>query len=667
MVLNKSLKLVISRLATMGLKPLILAFLVIASAESVQSRQQNGSFGPRVTLIPEKHITPFYNLQEWIFTQMNWYYETYDMDAFRVRSPAAFPIMASGTKVFVNDIPYHNRRLLSDYHTFPEINLQVVDSIVVHSGPVVVGGLYSPGGAIRIYTEDLPVGALFHKAGINQINDPGLGEFNDMATRNVEYVRKNNQLIVSIPALLGTTAIVNLDDYSRTNVFNYDRVANVDMAYRPSSRVAVPGYRAWPSHDAKSLIIMNALHTRAMSVQSLVNYTKSNSYEWFDLAGVEIPSRNEHWQASLILQLHEFPLIESISGGFSHQQNDTFPNRNHLYIDLDETTIWQAMHWKLPIGSNTLQGSVHSETMHWKSRSSDAEAKRWDFNITAGLPMGQNGVWMGLGNQNRFIQYTLNAHKAGVLITAAAFHTDLRSLGYTYDIWQNELGFYGLNPDRHRINLESDLKERYLQATALIYRKNNEISWSLKTEFSHYATLVVSQVDYKSYLRFYPLETTLSFRDAHSVGLIFAEAEAEWRLDSRLRLKSTIAYHQRLYAPDMITDHIKRTPRWMVTSLLHYRLHNNARLELHYRYVSERFYPEFADISEVRNFPPLRGRPMHVVSATSRNYFMDQRVSLEIALRNLLNQTENWNTNGQYYNLSIGLAITVHARQRQNR
>jgi hypothetical protein len=646
----------------------VLASMMIIAATGVTNAAQTpGQGGHRVTLIPDKKITRMYNLQEWIFTQMNWYYETYDMDSFRVRTGAGFPIMASGTRVFINDVPYHNRRLLSDYHSFPQINIEAIDSIVVQSGLVVERGLYAPEGAIFIYTSQLPIGFMFRRAGFNQIDDPGLAEFNDMQTPNVEYVKKDKQLIVSVPRLLNALYIYNYDIYSRTDLFKYDGELNRDMFYRNLSFVSYENFERWPFHTNISRTLLNSSENRSVSFQSIIDYTKSVNYEWFDVAGVEIPSHNKHIQGSTNLDFHYFPIIRSFSAGFSHQLFDTIPNRNHLYKELNETTHWQTIGWSIPVGSNSVTGTLHSETMFWSSPDTDARTRSQHLMATAGIPIGRHSIWAGVGNLNGFIQYNWTPFQ-NAYITASAIRNDLRSMGYTYNLWSEGIGFTGLSRERHQLDFQSDMVDRYLQISAQLNRNLQKINWSIMTEFRHYANLVVQQTEYQPFNSYYPLETVLRFKDAKEAGILFSVINASWiAQDSRLTIRSSAAMHQRVYGPEIIGDFIKRTPRWAITGQVQYRLHQNARLELHYRYLSERFYPEFTAISEIRGFPALRGRPMHVVSATSRNYFMDERITLEIVLRNLLNQTEAYNTNGQYYNMSIGLTLTVHARQRRAR
>ena len=261
-----------------------------------------------------------------------------------------------------------------------------------------------------------------------------------------------------------------------------------------------------------------------------------------------------------------------------------------------------------------------------------------------------------LGNGEQSISSKLK----NTALTELSFRTyrkNLQRFNNNLTRWDNQIGLSG---SRRPINLtlEPDLINFSSRVGIAQSFASHSVSGSVRINALHHWELVHADIQYVPAQRGF--ESTLTYRTHRNIGSGSIQGHFNWQYAPGITFRSVLTVNQVLYANQAFRTFNERVPEVVSSSTINYQYNPNATFELLFKYVSSRFIHEFDGIEEQSDtILPPEVRPIYQLSFSANQYFFSQRLLLSLSLRNLINETISYNTNGQYYDMSIAVKATV--------
>lgn len=269
--------------------------------------------GQDIILKTDNYIAPFYTLEEWVYSNSNWNFDSYDFKNIIAFTPHFSSYLENGIALYINGEQYLTSWLGNTSFNFPEISFTQIDSIVVSPYQKVTDGNYTPNGSIHIFLKDLGTSGLYDIAYVNQVNDPGLNYENEFRTSNVERVSDKKYHVLTLQDFFNTTLLYNVEFYSRTNSLAYNRINNPVLVQRTriqddSGDIVIQRNRE------TAFILKNTLETSQYTLNLTSSLTsKSQHYQWHALSGIEVPYIVRTFQTGAKFKIKKIVFIRILS------------------------------------------------------------------------------------------------------------------------------------------------------------------------------------------------------------------------------------------------------------------------------------------------------------------------------------------------------------------
>jgi|TARA_R110001599_G_scaffold244895_1_gene444934 hypothetical protein len=622
-----------------------------------------------IVLKPSEDITSWYNLEEWIYSKANWGYNSYDLTNFEPFSPFYVNTLQKSPLLFIDEHNYQTNWLDQDLFYFPNIPLSIIDSVVINTTSKTMNGFLTPNGSISIYLiKKMPlVESEFNL--VNQINDPGLlAEEPELQTPNVERINSTIKAGIVYPEIFNTRFLFNDDTYTRANRLVYDR--KVDNTLFDRTRITTPdspGSTFIPQRNTETdFILLNQIKTHSFYLSLLASYNlKDTFFQWHPISGIELASEHKRTFISASIHPQKNGVYKHTNISIGHAASDSLQFSDPIAYGLNETTIQHSTAFLFPIKDAALQVSISNSVFIWNDYVSNKRAFVNDINLISTYSNEKLGdLGFVVGSHSLGFEYTNNP-SLGTSFRISTFKRNLESNGYNYTLFNNEIGFSNLDRSKHEVINFSDLSNTQTSIGFDIKTTTKRVHLKLGVFANHFWNFVDTMINYEPVNGEDKLNSSIVFSDIKNSGFFGYKLSAKLNLVNNISLMSALSGHVIRYGSDKFKSSISNINRTIFSQTINYKVHDNALLGISFRYTSSRKIDDFTtSFNQSGTFPPVKVRPIFLLNATAKTWLFDRSLGLTLALRNLLNSTESYNTNGQYYNMSIG--ITAHLAIRSN-
>lgn len=611
------------------------------------------TYAQKKVLIPHESITPFYNLEEWIFSNAGWSYDSYDLTSFDPFSKYSVNTLEKAPMLFIDEHKYHDSWLSQDLFDFPDITLNLIDSVVINQNSSFKNGYHAPNGSIHIYTKKSPHNKVQNEFGlINQINDPGpLDQDPDKGTVNIERIKSISRTNIFLPDFFSTKFLSTNSSYTRTNRIIYDREFN---SYLPKRTSGVARNRE------TDLLLSNRFILNNFDIRLLNSFNYKNTYYlWSPLAGIEMPAEHKKLQTSLLLSPTKKSYFKQSHLSFSFATTDSLQGASIHNYGLDEIKLSHSSSFLLPINESTISVYVNNTFYNWSDGITGNKKSLNDVNLIIGYNQDEIGMLNLVGgNHTLGFEYQKKLRKT-LSLNISSYMKNLNGNGYSYALWNQRLGYTRLNRDNHSVTNNSNFVNTYsiAEVSSSFSRKPYQINWSLF--YKHYWKFVLTDIDYSFKESELQLDSDIIYTNEKNVGFIGFNLFTLVNPSDKILLKSSVSGHLYRYGNELFTDNTRNINRLILSHSVQYRADKNAIIEILFKYLSSKNIVEFESLESNPIFTTADVRPIYLLNATAKTWLFNRSLGLTLALRNLLNSTESYNTNGQYYNMSISVTASL--------
>ncbi len=615
-----------------------------------------------IVLKPENHILPYYSLEEWIYNNANWSYDSYDLNSIEAFSPNFSSTLENEPALYINGDRYLTSWLTNGTFTFPEFSFEQIDSIIIQPFRKITNGEFTSSGSIQIFLKEFPTGALYGATYINQINDPGPQVRSKFSSPNVEYLSKKKVIVFSLPDILGTTFSHNLDWFSRTNTLDYNQNTNKQLFDR-TKFFEPSGNLVFQRNKEANFLLLNTLENSLFTLNLTSALTsKSQYYEWHPLSGIEVPASHKTFQTSANFKNAKNSFYKNTQLNYSYSTADTLK-----FQELDKpryNLIEQQVHHSSTFGFKNKEDRVtiymNNILYHWEdvvtrnSKSLFNNSINFDY-----LSKKYGSLSLLLGNYNVGFEYRKQLSN-NYSLDVSTFRSNLESSVYNYTFWNEGIGFSNLNPSAHSVTNASSFTNIYSTAriSSNISKNKYQLAWNIYPV--HYWQFVHTNIDYNIISGSQQLSSEITYSDVQNVGFIGFFSSLNLNLIHKTSLRSSISGRLHTYGSNEYLENSKGINNLIFTQSLLYKAYRNAFYELSFRYISPREIHEYESLEAASPLYTSRVRPIKMLNATFKTWLIDRSLLVTLSLRNLLNSTESYNTNGQYYNMSIHFSAVLH-------
>ncbi|MAC05052.1 MAG: hypothetical protein CL671_12970 [Balneola sp.] len=622
---------------------LYLAILLISNKVNAQ----------KTVIKSSDHINPWMNLSEWIFKNANLTYDSYDLNTFEVFWNGYSSNIYTAPLIFIDAVKYNALSIESNILVFPNISPTNIDSVIIDSDSKIINGYLAENGSIQIFLKKDDNAIFLEKGVANEINDPGPHISSELRSQNVEVIDNVEKMTLWFPKKWNTSLILSRNIYSRTNFFVYDDKVNTRLFSRTLDKDEL-GEPRLQRNIILDAVLTNNFRTDALEFQFINSLTrKGNYYQWSPLAGIELPFSMSRYQSGISIKPKSTGFFKGFNAHISYSNYDSLYDAGLKAFEMEEFSFDQSASFQF---SEKISFNAEANIYNWNDQitSKSNNTTSWKSSIV----IKDNLEYLFLvGNYEQGI--SINSTKNKSLISFNTFRTDLKRTGYNYLFAKEGVGFSMLNNLENRILSNSDLVNFY---SGISYRKKIQtqtITFSGKIELKHYWKLSNYKTEYE-YIPSNPiLNTSINYYETKNIGIlnynITADASISPDFSSRTMLTSNI----NTYGSSAFNEGYQRVTAWNFSQSIKYSLDKNAFLEIGFSYIPARKINEFSMLDENLGWPTIRVRPIKLLSGTAKAWFFNKSLLMTLALRNLLNSTESYNTNGQYYNMSISVSASL--------
>lgn len=607
-----------------------------------------------IVLKPTDHINPWMNLSEWILKNANLTYDSYDLNTFNVFWDGYSSNLEVAPLIFINGVKYSASSIESNNLDFPNISPINIDSVVIDSETKIVNGYFAENGSIQIYLKKKYSSVLFEKGLANEINDPGPHISSELKSSNVEAVDYVEKISLWFPKKWNTSLILTRNRYSRTNFYVYDDKLNNRLFTRSLDKDEF-GEARLQRNIIINAILNNSFSTEALRFKFISSYTrKENYYQWSPLAGIELPFSLDRIQSGVNIQTQKKGFFKGFSANFSYSNYDSLYDAGAKAFEIEEFSFDQSASFQF---SEKISFNVETNVQNWKDQitSKNQNTTRWKSSLVF---QDNLQYLMQIGNYEQGISISSFHNKSSISFNT--FRTDLSRTGYNYTMAKNGVGFSQLNNLENRVISNSDLINIYSDLSYKQKLKTSLFTLTGSLKLKHYWNLSGYKTSYKYVPNSLLLNSTINFYEEKNIGLLNYNVTVDASILASLKIRTMFTSNINTYGSSTFNDVYQSVPTWNFSQLVKYNLDENAVFELFFSYLPARKIHEFQLLEDDRGWPSVRVRPIKLISGTVKAMFIDKSLTLSLSLRNLLNSTESYNTNGQYYNMSLIVSASLN-------
>jgi hypothetical protein len=361
----------------------------------------------------------------------------------------------------------------------------------------------------------------------------------------------------------------------------------------------------------------------------------------------------DRFQSGINIQPKKNSFFKGFSANLSYSNYDSLFDAGSKAFDMEEFFFDQSLALSL---SENVTFNVETNLNYWKDQISLKTEKinSWKSSL---LVQDDYSFLFQLGNFEQGL--SINSKMNESSITFNTFRTNLRGAGYNYTFANSGVGFSLLNNLEDRIINNSDFINFY---SGLNFRKQIKTTWltfSGILNLKHYWNLSYLDVQYEYNPNSLILNSNLDYSDIKNIGLISSSFTASGFLLPSLLSRTMLSSNANIYGSSTFKEEYKGVPTWNISQSLKYMLDENAFFELFFSYLPARRINDFTELENSSNWPSTRVRPIKLLSGTAKVLFFDKSLAMSLSLRNLLDSVESYNTNGQYYNMSIFISASL--------
>ena len=609
-----------------------------------------------VVLYPENTNTIWYNLEEWIFSNANLSFRTYDFGSFDAYSPGHDFGINSDFNIVIDGLPYNSQWLNNGYVTLPNLSFSDIDSVIISFNEQENPIRPLPSYQISIFTTEKSSSISIERARLNQINDPGLFISTPLGTPNIEFINFPNNFNINLnKGGYRTTLAYTSELYSRTSHLVYNSSVNRNLFRRTAFEVQKSKFEA-QRNQQQNILWSQSFTERDYIINLLAATYKSDQfYEWHALSGIEAPYSLEQYQISAgFKNTSGKGIYRSTNINFSSATSDTLDYVSPAVVALSELNISQTSVFKFPVKATPVSFTLRNHFYSVEDKLTTSSSDHHSYSLTVSGEFN-NGLQItsSLGNDIQSIVLRKPiADKSAIQFSTA--NQNVGNNSYNYSYFNRRIGFSNLqNNSTHTVTNNSDFSEIYSQVKWIANLESSTHRFNGFAFFKHYWKLPNEFIQYTPDNNSLQLNTNLSYSDSHSEGLVGIHTYLTSSISKKLKLKTMLAGNLFLYGNDTFRNHHKSVPVVSFSESIQYAPDKNFAMELYYKYIPERTFYEYENLEQSNGHPPVNSRSISLLNFSSKMLFVNQMLELKFTLRNLLNSTEAYDTNGQYYNMSV--------------
>lgn len=609
-----------------------------------------------LVLKPNQSISPYYSLAEWIFSNANIPFDSYDLSTIDVLGEPSLSHNNEFPLVFIDGVLQATDVLGKRSFILPNLSFNAIDSITI-SRELYHQGYHTPSGAIHIYLKQKHSTIGYGKGLVNEINDPGPHISSELNSSNVEAINYIEKIDLWLPNSFKSTLLLSRDRYSRSNFYVYDDTRNATLFNRTLLR----------NNDGNSYLqrnVYNYIHlqnrfsltTGSLSTFSTFRGIESN-YIWDSIAGIETPFEQYHFQSGFQYRPNNTSHLKSFNTHFSWSDSDSLTGAPTPSQEIEQIGTHSAAHISLNT-RNYIVGELKYQRWEDQINDQDLEIANWQVSWVHNEFTPSTKLTTMIGNARSSVGLTHDVQDRRFHLESSI--TNLNRQANLYTFWKHKIGYTlegrqgqdVIDDSEHR-NIRSSIS--YVQQ-----RKIQKFQSSFTMSFTHYWRLSSAWTNYAPAASGRRLQTTTSFTDHQQVGLANIRYRIEGSLTDKLYTRTQLNAHLLTYSDREIESRFEQSPPISFNQVLQYKMHDNAQFELIYRYISARKINAYEELEAQSGWPPVRVRPIRLLNASAKTWMFDRALALQLALRNLLNKPESYNTNGQYYHMSIHVSAQLN-------
>ncbi|MCH8496424.1 MAG: hypothetical protein LAT57_12445 [Balneolales bacterium] len=597
-----------------------------------------------------------YSLSEWLFTSAGWAFTTYDNVVFQ---PAPHHQNWRGTRgidVFINGIQLQSDWLQHSYMHMLEFSPQIIDSVVVYPPGSFVRNRMSVSGALDVYLSDEYLVKVSGRTS-NQVND--FGPINqEGVSYNIERVKESAEVFLNLGSGRYKTQILgNISTYSYSNVIYYDRETYTQLVRRrPDDE---PG--EWGYQTPLSLLQTHQYVTPGAIYRAMTSFSyHTNNFLWDDWSGNEIAGRYRKYTISAS---REAVAPNGLHAGVSYAFANSTPIRDdHQYLyDVDQHGFQANVEYEFQLQNRaSLSLGAVSDTRFYESHVGQETLQSTENYGTASYRSGlfQADVALGPNRGGAGLRWSRN----NLFAVLNYQHDTSDHLSEIMPRLDTGFGIRGTNNEA-TMQINDRLEMQYLSQIVGFSASSSAIrEYGITLNHTWFRKLPHREARFRHPdpgVTDYPLISDFTYRTLEDVGRlqISGSMRSVWQ---NLSASTSFSLSVFTWGEDLYKNEVKRYPSVVFRQNLRYDLHPTFTINASYNFESERDFAEFvsADAS-VELWPPSKTRAVHNVSIGFEQRLVQDRVSLNLILRNLLSSTETYQPNGLYYNLSMIIGVRV--------
>lgn len=617
------------------------------------------AFSQEIVIKPGENISPYFSFEEWVYSNSNWGYDSYGLTSFEAHHSLFISALEKPPQFFIDGIQYNTQWLSKGLNTVPNLPLSFIDSVVVKRKEKFNRGFYTPNGSIEIYTKKMSPLLTFSTSLINEINDPGPNVSSDLKTENVDAVNYNESLILFYPKLLNTKFVYNRDRFSYTNRFTYDRELNFYRFRRTASKTP-DGNSRFKRNIDQEFLLFNDYKNSTFHLRTLTSYIYSpEKYSWYALSGIEIPAKHKKIQSSFYLSPVNNSRFKQSQITVSYASTDSLPGTKVPKYGINETIISHTSSFLFPLNNSKISTHLNNTFFNWSDEVTGNNKSIHDVNLILGYNRDEDVIFnLTGGNYTLGFEYQQRLKKK-LSLNLSSFRRNLNVNGFNATLWNEGLGFAKLNQNNHSVTNNSDFinTSTIAEISSGFSKKLYSFQWGVFSK--HYWKYVHTDVEYRFKESGLQLDSDITYSDLNNIGFMGYNLFTRVSPTNKLLFKTSLSGHIFRYGDELFIGRAQNINRIMFSQSAQFRADKNAVFEIFYKYISPRDLVEFEPLESNPIFTTAHVRPIHLLNATAKIWMFDRALAMTLALRNLLNSTESYNTNGQYYNMSISVSASL--------
>lgn len=614
----------------------------------------------RVVLYPDETNTLWYNLEEWILSNANIPFRTYDFVSYETYNPGYDFGTGYSFSINIDGAFYTSDWVNNELVTLPNFSFSDIDSVVIDFNEFRISAGSLPSHQINIFTKKTGNFVSAEIGRLNQINDPGM--FGTSKSPNVEFINFPTNVGAGFSnGRYRSSVFLTWELYSRTNQLGYDQIIQPTLFNRTKPPEQGSEFDAQRNHQQNVLWLQSYAQENYTISLLAAAYKSDQFYEWHRLSGIEAPYSMIQYQVSAGFEnTSDNGIYKSTNINISTTKSDTLDYKSPAVLALSETKISQASVFKLPVRSVpiTLTLNNHFYSVEDKLTKPSFDYHSYSLKLNGTFNNGLQ-VTTFLGNDIQSIAFKQAlSDQSSVLFSTA--NQNIGNSFYNYSFFNRGIGFSNLQTSAHRVINNSNFREIYSQIKWISNFKTPIHRFKGFLFFKHYWKLPNEFINYTPNNISLQLNSDLFYTDSENEGLIGINTYLTSGVSKKLKLKTMLSANLLVYGNDTFRNHYKSIPSITFSERIQYSPDENFMMELFYKYIPARTFYEYENLEQINGWPLATAKPISLLNFSSKMWFMNRALELKFTLRNLLNSTEAYDTNGQYYNMSVYISGKIN-------